>query len=147
MAGSGLRRVYRAAAITVATASVAAVGASYAVRPESQHTSYCAILPDSVGLYAGNPVTQMGYRIGKVKTITPGSLDVRVDFTVTERRPFPHDVKAIIRSTSILADRSLLAYSTVFPAAGSRTSSIEVSPQRLAELVNARWVEVCKLPE
>jgi prolyl-tRNA editing enzyme YbaK/EbsC (Cys-tRNA(Pro) deacylase) len=47
----------------------------------------------------------------------------------------------------ILADVSLLTYSTVFPAAGSRTSSIEVSPQRLAELVDARWVEVCKLLE
>lgn len=47
----------------------------------------------------------------------------------------------------ILADRSLLAYPTVFPAAGTRTSSVEVAPTRLAELVGARWVEVCKLPE
>lgn len=46
----------------------------------------------------------------------------------------------------ILADRSLLAYETVFPAAGTQTSSIEVAPQRLAELVGARWVEVCRLP-
>lgn len=46
----------------------------------------------------------------------------------------------------ILADRSLLAYSTVFPAAGSRTSSVEVEPVRLAELVGARWVEICTLP-
>jgi virulence factor Mce-like protein len=107
MAAPRLRRVYRAAAITVAMGTLAAVGGSCAVRPESQHGGYCAILPDSVGLYAGNPVTQMGYRIGKVKTITPGTLDVRVDFTVTQRRPFPRDVKAIIRSTSILADRSL----------------------------------------
>ncbi len=47
----------------------------------------------------------------------------------------------------ILADRSLLAYPTVFPAAGSRTSSVELEPRRLAELIGARWVEVCKLPE
>jgi prolyl-tRNA editing enzyme YbaK/EbsC (Cys-tRNA(Pro) deacylase) len=47
----------------------------------------------------------------------------------------------------ILADRSLLAYPTVFPAAGTRTSSVEVAPQRLAELVGARWVSVCTLPE
>lgn len=47
----------------------------------------------------------------------------------------------------IIADRSLLAYPTVFPAAGTRTSSVEVEPARLAELVGARWVEVCKLPE
>lgn len=47
----------------------------------------------------------------------------------------------------VLADRSLLAFATVFPAAGSRTSSIEVAPQRMAELVGARWVDICRLPE
>lgn len=47
----------------------------------------------------------------------------------------------------VLADRSLLAFATVFPAAGSRTSSIEVAPQRLAELVGARWVDICRLPD
>lgn len=47
----------------------------------------------------------------------------------------------------ILADRSLLAYPTVFPAAGSRTSSVELKPQRLVSLVDARWVGICKLPE
>ena len=47
----------------------------------------------------------------------------------------------------ILADRSLLAYPTVFPAAGSQTSSVEIAPQRLAELVGARWVTICTLPD
>ena len=46
----------------------------------------------------------------------------------------------------IIADRTLLAYPTVFPAAGSRTSSVEVEPQRLAELIGARWAEVCTVP-
>lgn len=108
---SGLRRVGRAAAITVAAASVVVLGGSCVAQPENENrnerTDYCAILPDSVGLYVGNPVTQMGYPVGEVKTITPGVLDVRVDFTVTEHRQFPGDVRAIIRSTSILADRSL----------------------------------------
>ncbi|OBH52704.1 mammalian cell entry protein [Mycobacterium colombiense] len=64
-------------------------------------------MPDSVGLYAGNPVTQMGFPIGTVKTITSGLSNVRVDFTLTQDRHLPQDVKAIIRSTSVLADRSL----------------------------------------
>jgi virulence factor Mce-like protein len=64
-------------------------------------------MPDSIGLYVGNPVTQMGYQIGKVTSITPGTTDVRVDFRVNERRLLPVDAKAIVRSTSILADRSL----------------------------------------
>jgi virulence factor Mce-like protein len=73
----------------------------------SHATGYCAILPDSIGLYVGNPITQMGYPIGTVNSITPGDTSVRVEFSVTDTRPLPHDAKAVIRSTSILADRAL----------------------------------------
>lgn len=72
-----------------------------------QSVSHCAILPDAVGLYIGNPVTQMGYPIGTVDRITPGPMNVQVEFSVTEPRPLPADVKAVVRSTSILADRAL----------------------------------------
>nr|WP_112596121.1 MCE family protein [Mycobacteroides abscessus] len=74
---------------------------------DSRRTTYCAVLPDSVGLYIGNPVTQMGYKIGTVDKISPGPLSVQVDFTVAESRALPGDVKAVVRSTSILADRAL----------------------------------------
>lgn len=70
-------------------------------------TSYCAILSDTVGLYVGNPVTQMGFQLGTISKITPGIKSVRVDFSVTDGRLMPQDVKAVIRSTSILADRAL----------------------------------------
>lgn len=46
----------------------------------------------------------------------------------------------------VYCDVSLREFATVFPAAGSRTSSVELPPDRLAELVSQRWVEVCKLP-
>lgn len=68
---------------------------------------YCAYLTDSVGLYPGNPVTQMGYKIGTVKTVAPQATSVKVGFTIDEKRPIPRDVRAVIRSPSILADRSL----------------------------------------
>jgi virulence factor Mce-like protein len=64
-------------------------------------------MSDSVGLYVGNPVTQMGYKIGTVDSITPRDTSVEVRFTVHEHQPIPRDVKAVTRSTSILADRSL----------------------------------------
>jgi phospholipid/cholesterol/gamma-HCH transport system substrate-binding protein len=74
---------------------------------ETRSAQFCAIMSDSVGLYAGNPVTQMGYRIGTVDSITPGDTSVEIRFTIKENRPIPRDVKAVTRSTSILADRSL----------------------------------------
>ncbi|QVI30701.1 MCE family protein [Mycolicibacterium neoaurum] len=64
-------------------------------------------MPDAIGLYVGNPVTQMGYSIGTVAAVTASSTSVRVDFSVDSQRKFPAGVKAIIRSTSILADRAL----------------------------------------
>lgn len=45
----------------------------------------------------------------------------------------------------VYCDVSIRGYATVFPAAGSRTASVEVEPERLAGLVSERWVDVCKL--
>ena len=47
----------------------------------------------------------------------------------------------------IYCDVSLQAFDEVFPAAGSLNSSVKLPPTRLAELVSAEWVDVCKLPE
>lgn len=46
----------------------------------------------------------------------------------------------------VYCDQSLRDFGTVFPAAGSRTSSVEVAPQRLFDLVGCEWVDVCRLP-
>ncbi|WP_164156167.1 YbaK/EbsC family protein [Sandarakinorhabdus rubra] len=44
-------------------------------------------------------------------------------------------------------DVSLKPYATVFPAAGSRDTSVELSPDRLAALVARGWVDACTLPD
>lgn len=102
-----VQRIRRlAAALITAPVVVAGVG-SCAHNGRAQAAHYCAVMPDSVGLYANNPVTQMGYPIGKVTSITPGNSGVRVEFDVTKDRRLPNDVKAVIRSASLLADRTL----------------------------------------
>ncbi|MES2445348.1 MAG: YbaK/EbsC family protein [Pseudomonadota bacterium] len=47
----------------------------------------------------------------------------------------------------VYCDVSLRGFASVFPAAGSLTSSVEVAPERLAALVSERWVDICKLVE
>ena len=47
----------------------------------------------------------------------------------------------------VCVDASLKRFATVFPAAGSRNSSVEISPERLFDLVGDRWVDLCTLPE
>ncbi len=47
----------------------------------------------------------------------------------------------------VYVDVSLRSFETVYPAAGSRTSSVEITPDRLFDLVGKRWVDACRLPE
>lgn len=46
----------------------------------------------------------------------------------------------------IYCDQSLRRFSEVYPAAGSRTASVRLSPDRLVELVGAEWADLCSLP-
>jgi virulence factor Mce-like protein len=89
-----------AVAIGVGTAIAAGVG------PDKTST-FCAEMPDAVGLYTGNPVTQMGFEVGRVGDIAPRGGHVEVTFTVDSGRSYPMDVRAVTRSKSLLADRSL----------------------------------------
>jgi prolyl-tRNA editing enzyme YbaK/EbsC (Cys-tRNA(Pro) deacylase) len=45
----------------------------------------------------------------------------------------------------VYCDLTLQDFDTVYPAAGSLNSSVQVTPARLAELVGASWVDVCRL--
>ncbi|MES2001972.1 MAG: YbaK/EbsC family protein [Pseudomonadota bacterium] len=47
----------------------------------------------------------------------------------------------------VYLDRSLEGFDLVYPAGGTLRSSVEISPQRLFELVGKRWVDLCRLRE
>jgi prolyl-tRNA editing enzyme YbaK/EbsC (Cys-tRNA(Pro) deacylase) len=44
----------------------------------------------------------------------------------------------------VYCDVSLQAFDEVVPAAGSTHSAVRIGPARMAELVNAEWVDVCE---
>ncbi|MGZ8285912.1 MAG: YbaK/EbsC family protein [Allosphingosinicella sp.] len=46
----------------------------------------------------------------------------------------------------VYCDVSLRDFDRVYPAAGSLNSSVEVTPERLFDLVGERWVDLCRLP-
>ena len=101
-----LHRLRRVLPLSVAVLAMLG-GASCSSSPTSDAVDYCATMPDSVGLYVGNPVTHLGYPIGEVASITPSAQSVRVNFKIDGGRTIPADAKAVTRSTSILADRAL----------------------------------------
>lgn len=45
---------------------------------------------------------------------------------------------------AVYCDISLQQYQEVLPAAGATYSAVRISPQRLAELTDARWIDVCQ---
>ena len=47
----------------------------------------------------------------------------------------------------IYLDVSLKAFDVVYPAGGSLNTSVEISTDRLFDLVADRWVDLCRLPE
>jgi len=47
------------------------------------------------------------------------------------------------RPLPVYCDVSLKAFDEVVPAAGSAHSAVRLAPSRLADLVNAEWVDVC----
>ncbi|WP_330181629.1 MlaD family protein [Nocardia sp. NBC_01503] len=103
-----LRR-YRGLLILTAIATVAlAVGTTVATDTNSGSTKgFCAIMPDTIGLYPGNFVTRMGVRIGTVDRTDPEGAGVRVTFSLDDSQSIAATTKAVTRSTSILADRSI----------------------------------------
>ncbi|QTI70873.1 MlaD family protein [Gordonia polyisoprenivorans] len=99
------------AAVIAVAATVLAVGVGSANSGDTGGSAggdgFCADLPDAIGLYVGNPVTQMGYRVGKVTKIEAQGDHVRVTFSLDGGRSYPADVQAVTRSKSLLADRSV----------------------------------------
>ncbi len=102
-------RCARGASAAVVVFAVAVSAAACGEQPDnkSKANEFCAIMSDSLGLYVGNPVSQMGYQIGTVDAIEPQGTNVEVKFSITGHRDLPGDVKAVTRSPSILADRTL----------------------------------------
>lgn len=133
----------------------------------SRSTATVAEAADVLGVEPGRIAKTLAFRVGETVYLLLARGDARLDNAKCKAelggRPRMLDPAETLAVTGhavggvcpfglasempIVADRSLLAYSTVFPAAGSQTSSVELTPQRLAELVGARWVEICKLPE
>ncbi|WP_327148146.1 MlaD family protein [Nocardia sp. NBC_01329] len=86
-----------------------AVTAAYVIafQPLKQTRAYCAIMPDSIGLYQGNQVSMRGIAVGTVTGIAPEGAKVRVDFEVDADHPLYADSGATTVSDTVVADREL----------------------------------------
>ena len=91
----------------VVVAAIAAAVAFVLLEPTKARIDYCAIMPDSVGLYVGNDVTLRGIPVGTVSDIRSEGTGVRVDFQIDAEHPLRDSVTATTVSDTIVADRRL----------------------------------------
>ena len=68
---------------------------------------------------------------------TAEELKAQTSFSPGEVCPF------CVEGPEIFLDRSLEAWPTVYPAAGTDSSAVPVTPARLKELINVPWCDVC----
>ena len=77
---------------------------------------------------------------GKAKMLTPEEAVERVGHAVGGVCPF-----AVKEGVEVYLDESLRRFDTVFPAAGSSNSAIELTCQELSRYAGSeKWVDVCK---
>lgn len=79
---------------------------------------------------------------GRIRMLDPEATLAATGHVVGGVCPF-----GLATALPVYADVSLKAFATVFPAAGDRQASLEITPGRLAELTQASWVDCCTLPQ
>jgi Cys-tRNA(Pro) deacylase len=75
----------------------------------------------------------------KAKMMSPGEVLEKTGHPVGGVCPF-----AIKEGMEIYLDASLRQFDKIYPAAGSKNSCIEITPEELYRITRAQWVDVCK---
>lgn len=79
----------------------------------------------------------------KAKMLSPDEVDDMVGHPVGGVCPF-----GIKEGIPVYLDESMLRFDTVFPAAGSSNSAIELTIEELFKFSRAKgWVDVCRIPD
>jgi prolyl-tRNA editing enzyme YbaK/EbsC (Cys-tRNA(Pro) deacylase) len=83
------------------------------------------------------------YFRAKAKMLTPDEVVALIGHAVGGVCPF-----AVNEGVTVYLDESMKRFSTVFPAAGSAKSAVELSCDELFECSAAlEWIDCCKIPE
>jgi Cys-tRNA(Pro) deacylase len=75
----------------------------------------------------------------RAKMMSPGEVLEKTGHPVGGVCPF-----ALKEKLEIYLDESLRPFEKVYPAAGSKNSCIEITPEELFRITGAQWIDVCK---
>ena len=132
-----------------------------------ESTATVATAAAALGVEPGRIAKTLAVRVGDATFLLVARGDARLDNAKTKAalggRPRMLGAEETLALTShpiggvcpfglatplpVYCDASIRDFDTVYPAAGSLNSSVEVTPERLFDLVADRWVDICRLPE
>jgi prolyl-tRNA editing enzyme YbaK/EbsC (Cys-tRNA(Pro) deacylase) len=129
------------------TATVAQAAAAHGVLPGQIAKTLSLRISEQVILI----VTGGDVRLDNKKTKTvfgakPRMLGADEVLALTGHPPGGVCPFGLVTPMPVYCDVSLKAFDEVVPAAGSVRSALRIAPQRLAELTQATWVDVCQPP-
>ncbi len=133
-------RAFMSVAGALAAVVLVVVGYFMAFDPLKKTQAYCAIMPDSIGLYVGNQVTMRGIPVGTVTAIANQGKAVRVEFAVEADKPVYADAGATTLADSIVAARQLAVVSSGKNTARwnpSQCITKTLTPKSVSETLNA----------
>ena len=131
----------------ISSATVVLAAEAYGVEPARIAKTLSLRVNDRVVLIVASGTSRMDNK--KVKALFGGKpkmlgLDEVAEITGHEVGGVcPFGLKAPL---PIYCDVSLKAFDVVVPAAGSTHSAVKITPDRMAELTDAEWVDVCQAP-
>jgi len=142
----------------------AATAPDIAVIELAQNTATVALAAEGHGVAPGQIAKTLSLRVGERNFLVVTRGDARLDnkkakavFGGKVRMLSAEEVVAVTghpvggvcpfglpTPLPVYCDISLRDFDEVVPAAGSTNSAVRISPHRMAELVDAAWVDVCQ---
>jgi len=137
-----------------------------AIIDQTASTATVAEAAETLGVLPGQIAKTLSVRVGDTAMLIVARGDARLDNRKTRdalggrpRMLGAEEVEALTghpvggvcpfglaNPLPIYCDLSLKDFELVYPAAGSRTTSVCLPPARLAELIGATWIDACQPP-
>lgn len=127
-------------------------------------TATVALAAEAHGVEPGQIAKTLAFRVGEQNVLLVARGDARIDNKKIKNalgsKAKMLDAQTVVALTShpvggvcpfglatdlpVYCDVSLQAFTEVMPAAGTTNSAVRISPDRMAQLVKAQWVDVCQ---
>ncbi|MEH3146657.1 MAG: YbaK/EbsC family protein [Methylobacterium frigidaeris] len=145
-------------------AHLAAVAPDLTVLETEASSATVALAAEAHGVEPARIAKTLSLRVGDRVMLVVARSDARLDnrkvkaaFGGKARMPGPEEVEALtghpvggvcpfglVSPLPVYCDVGLRAFDEVVPAAGSPNSAVRLSPDRMAALTGAEWVDVCQ---